>query len=168
MNLLCGHTAQLIIVFLFYLIIRLQPNTVCGMESAMNLKRSLEKSTTATTPVLPSRCSLRVLAFSRWKFWCFCPVIADMLQLNICILLLFQMIFYDFFWRRFLLIRYQSQTSFPLCLHAGALSRIQLRKPWSLLWCWPVANSQRESPASSTVFVPVCTLVITLTNEAHD
>lgn len=39
---------------------------MCGLVSVGSPKKCLEKSTTATTPVFPSRLSPRVMTFSRY------------------------------------------------------------------------------------------------------
>ena len=52
--------------------VRLRPSTVCGMANVGSPRRCLEKSTTATTLVPPSRYPLRVLTFSRYRQVYFC------------------------------------------------------------------------------------------------
>lgn len=79
MNLFHEHAAQMITVLL--LSVRLRPSIVCGMVSVGIPKRSLERSTTATTLVLPNRYSLRVMAFSRYKNFLYIYIYACASQL---------------------------------------------------------------------------------------
>lgn len=97
--------------------------------------------------------------------WWFCPVIADIWCSSqyFVTYFCFPAVLYFALWKNDI-----KETSSFLCLHAGALSWVWLWKPKPLLWCWPVAHSQRESPAAPSVPVSVCTAVTLLTNEAHD